>query len=181
MIPILIGVALGPFVGVIDFLHQKYVRIRWPEFPIGMAFWVSFVGAGVGLAVAIIIGNTGIPAHMVTVEEYKLVSLERTSGVQGSPAFLGMGNFQSQPYYFYYIATEDGGFQPGQLAANGWATITIYEDSTQETARLEVKDKRNLYVRSFWWGFTFETGCASYRLPREFHIPRGSLEPHFNP
>lgn len=119
-----------------------------------------------GLIIGLSMGASVATVQLQTKHE-KLVALRDTTATTGS-FFLGSGSVNDNLTYFYYADKGTAGIQPGQVAPDLNDHVAFYEDSTPQTANLDVYETRS--VKHSRWYIT-SNNDTTYK----FHLPKDSI------
>lgn len=163
---------IGALVSLTILVYEKVyknISTNLTDF-IGCASIIGFFGFIIGGLISIPL-DSFLPRQWVKVGEVKLVSVRDQDGFQGS-FFLGSGNIESVPYYFYYKELNNGGFQPSRVRANN--QVTIYEED-RKNGKLEYYEYILKNQSLNWLVFDKSKG-----LVYDFRIPKGSIKRSFS-
>jgi hypothetical protein len=157
---VLIGIVAGLGIATWDaFFHEKYYERDWAEV-IFYYFMAPFMGGLLGMVVALFVGIAA--PHHPQVDRQDLVALRDGTSVQGS-FFLGSGQIDQQPVFYYY-RKEGTGFKFDHQDADA---STVFEDSQQPYMLIRTSVCND---RSWVW-----TACTKGSPSYEFHVPAGSV------
>lgn len=141
----------------------------------------TIVGGLIGFWVALALATTMlflVPCHQQFEEHEKveIVALKNRVAVGGS-FFLGSGQINSLPYYFFYYKTDDGGVKMGKLLAED---VTIYEEK-RSGGYLAKVDKKQTYEIKGWMKWLVPSILRTESLFQRYaiHIPEGSVKSGF--
>lgn len=105
---------------------------------------------------------------------YELVSLVASKDINGK-TFLTFGSIDSEPVYYFYYKTEDGGYKVGSIPADSDRTTVFYiEDG--ETPHIDVAERISV---------VHEDGHLSYDhytknwIKYNVYVPNGSIAQDF--
>jgi hypothetical protein len=154
---VLIGLVVGCWLAYRDMCDAGYAMF--------FGLMIGCVGGLVGLPMAFAVGG-GLPTERVETRT-KLASLRNVDGIGGS-FFLGSGQIQSEPYYFYYEGTERG-----YVLKKIRATDNVFvKEEDRKDGELFISEPR---CADSLWGFCTLVGNTE----KTFIIPKGSLRQTF--
>ena len=163
------------FILIIYFMRSSDLR-SWIGSSLIGAFLVFWVALGVSF---ILRAMAPVTSSMIEYNEVKIVALSSSTSINGS-FFLGSGNIEGNPYYFFYFATPDGGKKMDKLRAD---LVTLYEEDRKDAFMAKIS------VRTEWKNedqlFRF---FAPLRIKAEeemgqqyaIHVPKGSIKEGIN-
>lgn len=129
-------------------------------------FYGLFVGGILALiANGIVTGTQG--KHWVVSGTENLQSIRTSQDTHGS-FFLGSGSFESEPAYYFFVKTSDGGYIEKHVPAD---EAKVFESNM--TPHVEYLEKRNLSKNTDWNIFAGNNDGWNYYY--NFYVPPGSV------
>ncbi|MGD0977136.1 MAG: hypothetical protein ABR875_02485 [Minisyncoccia bacterium] len=140
----------------------------------------GFVGLVFGLLLAVVTAlkiGALLPNYHETqvIEKTELVALNNGTTIEGR-FFLGSGQIDSQPAYFFYYKVANGGIKLGTLSAEG---VTIFEEKRSD-AYMEKSSEEDYPKITGIWGYLTFPGVTRKWECVNFHIPEGSIQRSFD-
>ena len=105
-----------------------------------------------------------VPDNAIGFEKNKipLVALINGKGIEGS-FFLGSGEIDTEPYYFYYTQESDGGKTLNKIDAG---MVRVYED-----------DRKDAYIAEVWFkNKDILDDDVDVFLRYAIHVPKGTIK-----
>lgn len=156
----IIGALVGLVLGWLIVDHKSDLA----DCVFGVAFSVVMAVLGFAIGIGISFGvGAALPKEYVMDRQIELVTIQDTSGIQGS-FFLGTGHIESKSYYVFY-QKEGNGVRFGKVSAE---KAVVYEEERNGGL---IKT----YTRQFTSGWHNAFGTTLGGEKYEIFIPQGSI------
>jgi hypothetical protein len=139
----------------------------------------AITAAGVTLLLALVggclVANKTPRASVITeFDKGRIVALSASVTTEGS-FFLGSGQIEGRPCYFFYFETPDGGKKLDKLDAS---QVTLYEEDRKDAYFAKAINKRDWSGHGWVYDFFVPPILRSQEWGNEYaiHVPKGSIK-----